>query len=285
MKSPVVILGATSGIGRAAVQVAVHAGQPVSAVSSDDAALQALLETHPDADLTAMSGSIDDEFSCAMLASRLRHLSRPIGGVVVAICGEPTGGRVIDQSSDKLRRTFQVELLPQLHAAKALIPLLAESGRNGSYVVIGGPGSEQPWSGYGHRSISAAATRMLLRVLHDEARSLSVRVHFLAVELPAQTDENIQRSCSHWPSAIAISERALGLVNQTDVYKPTEAVVRYPKLASQMDRRDRTPIKELPPLHSTNHMPSDHSPMAAVDDTWAKLKPLLSLSTKKGSTP
>src|SRR3546814_1724253 len=68
-------------------------------------------------------------------------------------------------------------------AARHLLPLLAEHG-HGGYVLIGGPGAEHPWAGYGHYSIGAAALRMLARVLHDEARTLPVRVQLLAIDSP-----------------------------------------------------------------------------------------------------
>src|SRR3546814_13447028 len=80
-------------------------------------------------------------------------------------------------------------------AARHLLPLLAEHG-HGGYVLIGGPGAEHPWAGYGHYSIGAAALRMLARVLHDEARTLPVRVQLLAIDSPARTDANARPACN-----------------------------------------------------------------------------------------
>ena len=95
-------------------------------------------------------------------------------------------GRLIDHPAEVLRRTLDEDLLPHLSAARHLIPLLAEAKRGGSYVIIGGPGSEAPWSNYGFRSVAAAALRMLACVLHDEARSLDVRVQMLLVAAPVR---------------------------------------------------------------------------------------------------
>lgn len=282
MKGPIVILDATGGIGRAVVQAAIDAARPVIAVSPDGAALALLGATYPDADLTLVTSSIADDASSAMLATQLRELDRPLAGVIVTTCREPERGRVLEQSSDKLRRVLSEELLPHLAAARELVPLLAKAGRNGSYVVIGGPGSEQPWAGYGNRSISAAATRMLLRVLHDEARTLAVRVQLLAVDMPARTHDNGERACVQWPSAVAIGERALALIDQTETRAPAEAVVRYtwnavPPLPAARTRTTRPPPAADPPY--------DPSPLPALDDTWALLKPLLSTNNKKGPTP
>jgi NAD(P)-dependent dehydrogenase (short-subunit alcohol dehydrogenase family) len=296
MKGSVVILDAVGSIGRAVVQAAVNAGRPVIAVSPDSPALGRLKASFPSADLTLLPGSIADDHSSAVLAADLRELDRPLAGVVVTTFHESARGRVLDQSSEALRQTLNEELLPHLAAARALVPLLAEAGRNGSYVVIGGPGGEQPWAGYGHRSISAAAVRMLLRVLHDEARALAVRVQLLAVEMPARTDDNCERACAQWPSAVAIGERALALIDQTETREPAEAVVRYAwhAVPPAFDRRaihaQKTPglapatnVFSASSQAATNGAspPSDPSPMHTLDDTWALLKPLLSSNNKK----
>jgi NAD(P)-dependent dehydrogenase (short-subunit alcohol dehydrogenase family) len=300
MKGSIVILDATSHIGRAAVQAAVTAQRPVIAVSLDYSALKQLRATHRGAELTLLPGSIADDSSSAALAAALRELDRPLAGIIVANCREPARGRVLEQSTDALRQTLNDELLPHLAAARELVPLLAEAGRNGTYVVIGGPGSEQPWAGYGHRSISAAATRMLLRVLHDEARALAVRVQLLAVEMPTRTDENAEHACGHWPTAVAIGERALALIDQTGARAPAEAIVRYawnaapplPEMPSPRPQRSPGPSLAMSAFSASSQAamrtfdpPTTPSERRALDDTWALLKPLLSLNNKKASTP
>ena len=276
MKPAVVVLGATCSVGRAVVQTAIADGRPVIAVSPDASGLANLHALHAGDDLTPIVGSTLDDPSASQLASRLRELDRPLAGVIVSSCGEPVRGRMLDQSSDKLRRTLNEELLPQLIAARELVPLLVHAGRSGSYVVIGGPGSDRPWAGYGHRSVAAGATRMLLRVLHDEARTLGVRVQLLSVDMPARTEDNAQRACSQWPSAAAIAERALALVDQTDTRVPAEAIVQFDAAAVRAPppRPARVPPRE----------PDDPSPLPSLDDTWALLKPFLSNNSKKEST-
>jgi hypothetical protein len=142
---------------------------------------------------------------------------------------------------------------------------------------------------------------MLLRVLHDEARALSVRVQLLAVEMPARTDDNGERACAQWPCAVAIGERALALVDQVETREPAEAVIRYawnsaPPLsaASLPDRRAvhakktpyRTPVAGAFSASSQAAMRSadptgDASRQRALDDTWTLLKPLLTSNNKK----
>ena len=264
MSRPLLILEATTPIGRALVEQALAQGRAVVAAALDDAGLRELRAAHRKADLVVLPGAAVDAPSAAALVADLRELGRPLGGVIVAQCCEPRRGRVLDMHDDMLDELVREEIRPHLAAARALVPLLAEGGRNGAYLVIGGPGSEQPWAGYGLRSVAAAANRMLLRVLHDEARALSVRVQLLAVEMPTRTDDNAERACAQWPTALAIAARALALVDPQRQREPAEAVVRYAfnTLPAPPDRR-------------AVHASAAPASPRVLDDTWRVLKPLL----------
>lgn len=224
--SSLMILGATGAIGRGVVAAAVEAGRPVIAVARDDAALQALREQHAGADILALPASVASDGEAAELARRLRELGHPFGAVVAAIRGDIERGRLLDQPDEFLRRRLDEDLLPHLFAARHLLPLLAEHG-HGRYVLVGGPGAEHPWAGYGHYSIGAAALRMMARVLHDEARVFPVRVQLLAVDSPACTDANRRHACTQWPSALSIGRRALALASYAPARDRTPAVVPY----------------------------------------------------------
>jgi NAD(P)-dependent dehydrogenase (short-subunit alcohol dehydrogenase family) len=263
MSRPLLILEATTPIGRALVDQALAQGRAVVAAALDDAGLRELRATHRKADLVVLPGAANDAPSAAALVADLRELGRPLAGVIVAQCCEPRRGRVLDMHDDMLDELVREEIRPHLAAARALVPLLAEGGRNGAYLVIGGPGSEQPWAGYGLRSVAAAANRMLLRVLHDEARALSVRVQLLAVEMPTRTDDNAERACSQWPTALAIAARALALVDPQRPREPAEAVVRY--AFNSLPAPDRRAV----------HASAAPAPPRVLDDTWRVLKPLL----------
>jgi NAD(P)-dependent dehydrogenase (short-subunit alcohol dehydrogenase family) len=219
------VLGATGTIGSAVVAAALKAGQPVVAIARDADALAALRMRHPGADLTVIAASVGSDGEAAALARQLRALARPLSGVIAAICGDCGRGRVLDQPAEFLRKRLDEDLLPHLFAARHLLPLLAERG-HGGYVLIGGPGAEQPWAGYGHRSIGAAALRMLARVLHDEARLFPVPVQLLAIDSPARTDANARHACNRWPSADSIARRALDMLDPRE-RQPARAVVGY----------------------------------------------------------
>jgi len=223
-----VVLGATGAIGGAVVAAAVQDGRPLVAVARDAAALDALRARHPGADITVVAASVGSDGEAAALARRLRGLDRPLAGVVAAICGDCGRGRVLDQPAEFLRKRLDEDLLPHLFAARHLLPLLAarDNGRVPGYVLIGGPGAEHPWAGYGHRSIGAAALRMLARVLHDEARAFPVHVQLLAIDSPARTEANARHACNAWPSAASIARRALDMLDPRG-QRRTQAVVGY----------------------------------------------------------
>lgn len=227
MKAPLVVLGATGGVGRGVVQAAIDSGRPVIAVARRSSELKALQAAHPQADLTVVVGSVANDAAGAKLARALRKLGRPFAGVVAAVCGSAERGRLLDNPAQFLRRKLDEDLLPHLAAARHLLPLLAERDRGGTYVLIGGPGSEHPWAGYGHRSIGAAALRMLARVLHDEARQMAVRVQLLAVDTPVCTEFNQRHSCPEWPSALSVGQRAMALIDHDVSDEPPRPIVPY----------------------------------------------------------
>jgi len=284
MKSPVVVLDAARGAGRGVVQAALEEGRGVIAVSLDPSELHALRKRYPGADLNIVAGTIADEASAAALAAALRELERPIAGIVLCTCSEPVPGRVLDHSTDELKRRFEGDLFPQLAAARHLIPLLAESGRNGGYVVIGSPGSENPWAGYGHRSIAASAISMLVRVLHDEARQLGVRVQMLGVLRPVRTLENDALACEGWPSATAIGEQALALIDQSDARRATMPIVPFDPDAPRRNKSTTRFEPQEPALLSrmvaTKAQAADSAAATEgqryLDQAWSLLEPLFS---------
>lgn len=217
-----VVLGATGCIGRDAVAEALRDGHAVVAVARDADALDALCAAHPGAPLIPLVASLSSDAGGDALGERLDALDRPIAGVVAAIRGTPMRGRLLDQPGEFLRRRIDEDLLPHLFAARQLLPRLSASGL-GSYVLVGGPGADFPWAGYGHHSIAEAALRMLARVLHDEARALGVRVHLLGVNAPLRTIKNARHACAGWPSPRAVARRALALASRAE--SASDAVV------------------------------------------------------------
>lgn len=220
---PVVILDAAGVIGRGLVAAALAARRAVIAVDRDAKALATLAAAHPRADLTTLTGAAGGDAGGAALAAALRALQRPLGGIFAAVDVGLLRGRLLDLPVARSCRQFEAALAPQLAAARHLLPLLAEGGRGGGYVMIGGPGGAHPWAGYGHRSMIEAALRMLAQVLHCEARPLGVRVQLLSVDTPAWgVHAGLPRT--DWPSALDIGQQALRLLAPG---APTSAVIDF----------------------------------------------------------
>jgi NAD(P)-dependent dehydrogenase (short-subunit alcohol dehydrogenase family) len=224
MKPALLVLGATGAIGRGVVRAALDAGRPVIAVSPDRDGLRDLQGLHAHADLSTLVATVADERRAAALVRAVRKLGRPIDGVVAHLCTERERGRLLDQPAKDLRDALDAAVVAHLAAARHLLPLLAEGGRAGGYVLIDGPGGDHPWAGYGHRSVGAAALRMLARVLHDEARPLGVRLQMLSLDWPVRTEANARHACAQWPSAVGVGRRVLALIDRSDRAR-TEAVV------------------------------------------------------------
>lgn len=270
MKAPVLVLGATGVIGRGIVQAAVEAATPVIAVARDPLELECLRTGHAGADLTVLPGSVAGDADGAQLAQALRELGRPLAGVVVAVSGSAGRGRLLDRPVEMLQRQLDEDLLPHLVAARHLLPLLSAANRGGSYVLIGGPGSDLPWAGYGHRSVAAAAQRMLACVLHDEARALSVRVQLLSVDRPVCPEPRRAHMCPQWPTAIAIGRRALALIEGVHD-EPARAVVRYTMRGNRPGGVD-VGVDFWPPASTPRH-PPEQNPGAVGESPQAAQEP------------
>lgn len=214
MTPAIVILGATGHVGRGIVAAALATGRSVIAIARRQAELLLLRSEFPGADITLLRGDVDSDAGSRRLASALTVLARPLAGIIVAICSECERGRVLEHSSAALRRALDHNLLAHLNAARHLLPVLATRTQRGTYLLLGGPGGERPWCGYGHRSIVAASLQMLARVLHEEARAMAVRVHLLSVDSPLRHEDNLEHACDCWPTPQAIGRRALHLLDE-----------------------------------------------------------------------
>ncbi len=228
MSSPILIVGATGAVGRGLVAAAVAARRPVIACARNPHRLEALRAAHPRADLTLLPGSVAVDERAARLVEAIQALGRPLGGVMVAVRGGARRGRLVEQPAAALRRTLDRNLQPHLVAARHLLPLLTTGGRGGGYVLVGGPGGDSPWAGYGTYSIAASALQMLARVLHDEARTHEVRVQLLLVGRPVRPDDASAPACPQWPTATEIGRRALDLIDRVDRGAAALPVVPFP---------------------------------------------------------
>ena len=259
-----VVLEAAGTLGRGVVAAALEAGHPVVAVDHRREALSALpAPAAPHPPLIRVDGDVRSEAAALQLAETLRGIGRPLAAVVVA--GDVGGlrGRLLDQPLDASCSALLAALAPPLAAARHLLPLLADHGRGGSFVLIGGPGGVHPWAGYGHRSVAEAALRMLARVLHREARALGVRAQLLATgtplaALPApgpQAQAVIAQSL-----ALSIGRRVLQLLAPG---ASVEAIVEFAMPAASFPHGAAAPSAACTETQAANAQSTD-SPSAAL---------------------
>lgn len=284
MKGAVVVIDAADRAGRGVVQAALIASHPIVAVSNDTIELARLRADSRRVDLETIRGSIANESESVRLAGALRELGRPIDGIVIAVHGSPLGGRVLDHSVVAFQQRLQAELVPQLAAARSLLPLLTCGGRTGSYVVIGSPGAEHPWAGYSYCSIASAAKNMLVRVLHEEARAFDLRVQLLAVKKPIRAAENGNCAGEDWPEAIAIGEQALSLIDRAELRTASEAVVPFtpPFLSrtSQPAEHVTTSLAQIARSTLLEAEELERDEQSVLDQTRRAIKPILDSAQK-----
>jgi NAD(P)-dependent dehydrogenase (short-subunit alcohol dehydrogenase family) len=216
----VLVLGAGGQAGAGVVRAALADGRTVVAVSHDGAALAALREAHRAAPLHVLEAPVASDADAATLAARLRALDLRFDGVVASLVGEHPCGRLIDQPASVLQRTLDQDLMPHLFAARHLFPLLQDGARG--YVLVGGPGGNYPWAGYGHCSIAAAALRMMARVLHDEAGRHGLRVQLLTLDAPLY-GARAARGDAAAAQADAVGRRALAMLDAGREFPPPRA--------------------------------------------------------------
>jgi NAD(P)-dependent dehydrogenase (short-subunit alcohol dehydrogenase family) len=213
VKKAVLVLGASGGVGQGIVDALLDACYPVIAVGRDAGRLEALRQGRTQTDqLKLLQGSVAEDADAAALATAVRRLRQPLAAVVVSIMGPFERGRLLEQSPGFLERKLAEDVLPQWHAARHLLPLLAEGGRGAPYLVIGGPCVDTPWAGYGHLSICAAAQRLLVQALRLETADMPVRVQQLAVGSPVRTTRNSRCACPEWPDARDVGRRVVALI-------------------------------------------------------------------------
>lgn len=216
------VLGASGTVGFGVVGALLEVGSPVLAVGRDGPRMRALSEhfkEEPGLELMH-SGCIFSDDDGAKLAKAVRSRGRPLHAVFASLTSPLEAGRLIDKPSDVLRHKLEMDVIPHLAAARALLPLLAEYDGTGHYVLVGGPFAERGWAGYGHASVTGAAMRMMAQVLHEEAQSLGVRVQLLSVDTPICTPSNEVNACAEWPNAISVGRSAVSLLSRGGRPKP-----------------------------------------------------------------
>ena len=217
MKSSVIVIGASGGIGGGVVAALLAEGYPVVAVGRHrDTLLQLADRLGQPPALTVLTASVESDTATKDLVQQLTALRRRFAGAVVAIGPERDCGRLMDRDDVFLEDRLHAHVVTHFNAARALIPLLAQGAPNALYLSVASAATTHPWCGFGHFSIANAALRMLAKVVHAESRDQPVRVQQLALNGLVRTHRNDHNACSEWMEVDAVGRAVIDLLQQSD---------------------------------------------------------------------
>ena len=190
-KKRVCVLGASGPVGNAITRELLAAGHRVVTVSRSTEKLDKIRAVYaPTHRIDILQGDVSsDELARQLCDSLLQQFGRPDG--VVASLGGPEADapmRILDTSTERLKRAFDTNLFSHVTAARALIPAMNPGG---VYIGINGGLADFVVPNQGALSMTQSAIRSLYRVLAQEAQSSSqVSIRLLELYGLVATDQN-----------------------------------------------------------------------------------------------
>jgi len=178
----VAVLGAAGGVGEGIVDELLRAGARVLAISRSPAKLDQLASRLGQSSaLGLVAGGVGSEEEAAALALSLKRASPRIDGVIASIGRWWEGAALVKTALQDWSAVLAERLTTHFLAAKHLIPVVAETARDGFYLTIGGSTAEVPVPNSGPVCVASAGQVMLTKVLNAEARDSSVRIQELMI--------------------------------------------------------------------------------------------------------
>ncbi|HEX7881028.1 MAG TPA: SDR family oxidoreductase [Candidatus Eisenbacteria bacterium] len=169
MSKPVLVTGASTGIGRAIVERLAAAGLPVYATArkpDDLAGLDAI------PDVMALPLDVRDPASVVALAETIRTAGRGLYAVVNN-AGLGGIGPVASFTDEAVRDLFEVNVFGVFRLTRACLPLILES--HGRVIVIGSQGGSVSMRWYAPYTMTKHAMEAFTKALDDEIRPHGAR--------------------------------------------------------------------------------------------------------------
>ncbi len=173
---PILITGASSGIGRATALACARAGMPVFVTARRDDRLRALVDEVRAAGGAAEHVALDvrDEAACARAADAARTAFGPVYAVF-ANAGFGFEAPTHAVSDAEAREIFDVNYFGTLNIIRPLAPRMVEAGA-GHILICSSCLATLPTARYAHYSATKAAQHHVGRAMGAELRPFGVRV-------------------------------------------------------------------------------------------------------------
>jgi NAD(P)-dependent dehydrogenase (short-subunit alcohol dehydrogenase family) len=189
----VCVLGATGRVGNLIVQQVLAANFRVVAVSRSADKLSRIAATYAATKrIEILQGDIGSDLQATDLRQRLLAAFGPPYAVVASLSSPAIDGpmRVLDSSTETLRKAFDANFFTHVTAARAFIPTLTSQG---TYVGINGGLANFPGAGMAQLTTTQSALHALYQVLaleaQDPKRSTAQRPNVRALELFGLVDD------------------------------------------------------------------------------------------------
>lgn len=184
----VLVVGASSGIGRALGAAAIASGARVVVAARRRGALDELVADNGGG--TAVAADITDPESCMSLAGRCREV---LGGldVVIAATGVSALARVEETDADLWNRLLGTNVVGINQLLSAVVPLL---GRNGIAAVLSSEDAARARSGLAAYAASKAALERSMECWRLEHAPLRFPVLAIGATVPTEASASFDQS-------------------------------------------------------------------------------------------
>ena len=172
------VLGASSGLGRASAAALLNAGWRVLIGAR---AGQRLVATHLELSALGEVEAVAVDLTDERLPQMLADLDEHAGGLGAAVLsgGGPEPGRAMDLDDDRLRAAYQLVLRPAVSLIRVVGGSMARRG-TGSIVVITSSGVREPIPDLAASNIMRAGVTALMQTASRELAPRGVRVNAVA---------------------------------------------------------------------------------------------------------
>ncbi len=215
-KGPVLVAGASGGIGEGVTREFLRAGRTVVAVGRGArrlAELRGQLADAPAGQLVTLAGTLGGRRRDAEGLAGSIAAHGPLAGAVVSIGTWAGGGPLVDLDDDEWERGIEDNLTGHFRALRALVPLVA---RGGALVHLSGLSADFPFPGAALIGATNAAKKSLVLSLAEERRAAGPRVYELILgQIRTRPRKAAGRDDPGWFAAEDVGRYALELIDGT----------------------------------------------------------------------